>query len=88
MRIPCPFCGDRAHAEFAYLGDATVKRPEGEGADIGGRTVAAVYFRENPAGPLTELWYHRGGCRSWLNVTRDTRTHAILTVSMTRDADA
>ena len=27
MLIPCPFCGPREHAEFAYGGDATVRRP-------------------------------------------------------------
>jgi sarcosine oxidase subunit delta len=25
-----------------------------------------------------ELWYHGGGCRSWLVVTRHTRTHDII----------
>jgi methylglutamate dehydrogenase subunit B len=28
MRIPCPFCGDRDSSEFAYLGDATLTRPD------------------------------------------------------------
>jgi sarcosine oxidase subunit delta len=37
-----------------------------------------VYFRDNPAGPLDELWFHGAGCRSWLHVLRDTRTHDIL----------
>ena len=27
MLIPCPWCGERAHTEFAYGGDATVRRP-------------------------------------------------------------
>ena len=36
-----------------------------------------VYLRDNPAGPHRELWYHAGGCRAWLIVGRDTRTHAI-----------
>jgi sarcosine oxidase subunit delta len=27
-----------------------------------------------------ELWYHGFGCRSWLRVKRDTRTHEILGV--------
>jgi heterotetrameric sarcosine oxidase delta subunit len=37
-----------------------------------------VYFRDNPAGPLDELWYHGAGCRSWFHVLRNTRTHEIL----------
>ncbi len=28
-------------------------------------------------GTIQELWYHASGCRSWLTVTRDTRTHAV-----------
>lgn len=27
MLIPCPWCGERTHTEFAYGGDATVRRP-------------------------------------------------------------
>ena len=40
-----------------------------------------VYLRDNPAGLHQELWYHGGGCRSWLVVTRDTRTHDINDVT-------
>ena len=44
-----------------------------------------VYLRDNPAGTIRELWYHASGCRSWLVVTRDTRTHAIESVEPARD---
>jgi sarcosine oxidase subunit delta len=77
VRIPCPFCGERDLTEFSYLGDAGCPRPEpadGEGAQ---RFVEAVYLRDNPAGPHVELWFHAAGCRTWLRVTRDTRTHEI-----------
>ena len=33
-------------------------------------------------GPATELWQHVLGCRSWLVVSRDTRTHAVLAVRL------
>ena len=46
----------------------------------------AVYLRDNPAGPHEELWYHRSGCRSWLRVTRNTRTHEILAVAFAKEA--
>ncbi len=36
-----------------------------------------VYLRPNPDGPLREYWYHASGCRNWLIVARDTRTHEI-----------
>ena len=75
MRIPCPFCGSRDSSEFSYRSDATPIRP----AD--GAPVAAfhdyVYLRDNPAGTIREHWYHASGCRTWLVVERDTRTHEI-----------
>ena len=33
MRIPCPHCGERDHAEFTYAGDATVRRPAPDEGD-------------------------------------------------------
>ena len=86
MRIECPFCGERDVSEFAYLGDASFHRPSPEAADAADRFYEAVYLRDNPAGPHQELWYHANGCLSWLRVTRDTRTHAILAVQLAREA--
>ncbi len=88
MRIRCPFCGDRDHAEFAYLGDAGPTRPQASGP--GGVPESAqfidyVYMRTNPAGVLQEYWQHVGGCRTWLVVKRDITTHAIEAVSIARD---
>jgi heterotetrameric sarcosine oxidase delta subunit len=77
MRIPCLFCGERDVREFAYLGDATVTRPDPAAANAEPLFLAYVYLRDNPAGPHRELWYHAQGCRSWLRVERDTRTHRI-----------
>jgi len=42
--------------------------------------------RPNPAGAHRELWHHSFGCRSWLIVTRDTRTHEVLKTEPARDA--
>jgi sarcosine oxidase subunit delta len=75
MRIPCPYCGDRDVHEFVYRGDASLTRPATGASDEA--FVDYVYMRENPAGPLREHWYHAQGCRNWLVVTRDTRTHHI-----------
>jgi methylglutamate dehydrogenase subunit B len=77
MRIHCPFCGERDLCEFSYLGDATVQRP-----DSVEKFYEAVYLRDNLAGRHSELWYHTFGCRGWLRVTRDTRTHAIFAVEL------
>jgi sarcosine oxidase subunit delta len=77
MRIPCPYCGDRDAHEFAYLGDAAVKRPDPGAPGAAEAFFDYVYVRDNPAGPHRELWYHAAGCHSWIVVTCDTRTHAI-----------
>ena len=76
LLIPCPWCGPRAQAEFTYGGDATVKRPAPDAPERA--WVEFVYLRDNPAGSHDELWHHSAGCRQWLCVRRDTRTHEIL----------
>lgn len=38
---------------------------------------ARVYLPENPEGPQQERWFHAMGCRTWMTVTRDTRTNEI-----------
>ncbi len=82
MRIPCPFCDPRGNEEFTYLGDATVRRPDPSGAGASQAFHDYVYLRDNPSGLHQELWYHGGGCRSWLVVTRNTRTHDISDVKL------
>lgn len=76
LLIPCPWCGPRAQVEFAYGGDATVRRPPGDAPESAWS--AYVYLRANPCGPHDELWYHAAGCRGWFKVRRDTATHEIL----------
>ncbi len=79
MLIPCPWCGPRSQLEFTYGGDATLRRPAADAPEAA--WAEYVYLRENPCGPHDELWYHGAGCRSWLRVRRDTRTHEILASS-------
>jgi methylglutamate dehydrogenase subunit B len=86
MRIPCPYCGERDIAEFVYRGDASPTRPD----DSAGESdfFQYVYLRDNPAGAIREHWYHVSGCRGWIVVDRDTRTHdirgAVLALELTR----
>jgi len=78
MRISCPYCGLRDAREFTYRGDAAPVRPD---SDSAADFHDYVFLRDNPAGVMDELWQHTGGCRSWLVVTRDTRSHDILAVA-------
>ena len=82
MLIPCPFCGARDLAEFVYLGDATLERPDPSSPNAERAFHDYVYLRDNPAGPHREFWHHVSGCRSWLIVTRDTRTHETLAAEL------
>ena len=85
MLIACPFCGPRAHSEFAYERTLDAVLPleasPGEAARI-------LYERENPKGPSAELWRHTYGCRSWMRVERDTATHEIDAVTPWPEAGA
>ncbi len=77
LEIPCPWCGLRAHTEFTYMGDATVKRPA-DGPEASDQDwYEFVYVRQNPKGPHEELWHHTNGCRAVFKVSRDTATHEI-----------
>ncbi|MBA3325354.1 MAG: sarcosine oxidase subunit delta [Rhodobacteraceae bacterium] len=85
MRLTCPLCGTRDLREFTYLGSAKLlARPaadaEPEAFDD------YLHIRDNPAGPNAELWLHEMGCRAWLRVVRDTRTHEILETGLAREA--
>ena len=79
LLITCPHCGPRSQIEFTYGGDASVQRPAADAGE--GAWFAYVYLRDNPKGPHDELWLHSAGCRTWLKVRRDTRTHDILATS-------
>ncbi|MCP5156050.1 MAG: sarcosine oxidase subunit delta [Ectothiorhodospiraceae bacterium] len=75
LRIPCPFCGPRDHAEFSYEGDATVAYPPLDASRED--WFEAVFLRANPCGAHREMWHHVQGCRAFVVVERDTLTHEI-----------
>ena len=86
MIINHPLLGPRDAQEFVYLGDAAlIDRPDGMDENALDRFDDYLHPRDNPAGVHRELWYHEQGDRSWLVVTRDTLTHAILKVELARD---
>jgi len=83
LRIPCPFCGFRDHSEFSYGGDASVEYPALDAPES--EWVEAVFQRENLDGVQFETWQHIQGCRMWIVVERDTRTHVIHSVRPAHD---
>jgi heterotetrameric sarcosine oxidase delta subunit len=84
MLIKCPFCGERPHAEFVYGGDAGVRRPAGPAAVSDEAWFDYVYIRNNPRGAHREFWHHALGCDQWIEVSRDTLTHAIAETTPAR----
>ncbi|MBM2576274.1 sarcosine oxidase subunit delta [Jannaschia sp. Os4] len=78
IRLDCPFCGTRDHAEFAYGGDGSVTYPPLDAPT--GAWHDAVFLRDNPKGRVVETWHHLHGCRMWLRVERDTVTHEVFSV--------
>ncbi len=77
MRLTCPFCGERDHAEFTYRGDATATRPAIDNTSVKDHA-AYVFDRKNPDSEHREVWNHTSGCRTHIVVTRDVTTHEIL----------
>jgi sarcosine oxidase subunit delta len=75
LRLACPFCGPRDEIEFRYRGDATLRRPSGNG-DIEA-FAAHVFDRANPDGWHLEWWQHIHGCRSVFRAKRHVLTHEV-----------
>ena len=80
MRLNCPLCGPRDRREFYYSGsDAYLNRPAADAPAQAWDDM--LHLRDNPAGVTKDLWYHEAGCGSWLQVTRNTVTHEILSAT-------
>lgn len=45
-----------------------------------------LHTRANPLGWVTETWYHGSGCRSYLQVRRNTASNEIAEVRALRSA--
>ena len=86
MIINHPHLGPRDASEFTILGDASlINRPDWRASDANDTFYKYQYLRDNPAGLHRELWFHEQGDRSWLVVTRDTITHAVMAVALASD---
>ena len=83
MIINHPHLGPRDASEFTILGDASlINRPDWQAGNADDFFYNYQYLRDNPAGLHHELWFHEQGDRSWLVVTRDTVTHAVIAVAL------
>lgn len=76
QQFPCPWCGLRADREFRYGGDAGKQRPERGVSDADWARYR--FHRANGKGVTRELWLHADGCARWVEIERDTVTHAVL----------
>lgn len=79
LLIPCPHCGPRDEAEFDHGGPVR-KLPALDGAAGAAEWHRALHLPQVAAGPLCELWFHRSGCETWVQMTRDPATHQITGV--------
>ena len=77
LLIPCPWCGPRNECEFAYGGEAHIRRPKEPDKLSDAEWADYLFMRTNPKGPFRERWIHTHGCGRWFNVFRDTVTHDI-----------
>ena len=85
MRIPCPFCGLRDAAEFAYEGPVMDWPALSAAPDA---WVEAAFLRDQPRGETRELWRHLHGCGCHIEILRNTVTHEIRETAFTDAADA
>ena len=84
MRLTCPLCGPRDRREFYYCGAEDYLHRPAPDAPIEAWD-DHLHLRTNLAGVIKDLWYHEGGCASWLLVTRNTITHEVLSVERVAD---
>jgi heterotetrameric sarcosine oxidase delta subunit len=73
--IPCPHCGARSVYEFRFGGEVKT-RPEPAASEDA--WFEYTYVKANLDGVQTEWWYHRSGCRQWLQAVRNTKTNQVL----------
>ena len=73
--LRCPNCGDRSVYEFRFGGEIK-QRPSLDASQT--EWTDYRYYRDNAAGIQREWWFHRAGCRQWLQAVRNTVTNEVL----------
>jgi heterotetrameric sarcosine oxidase delta subunit len=73
--LPCPNCGNRSVYEFRFGGEAK----QTPAADAPASEWQNYRFNQvNTAGVQIEWWFHRSGCRQWLQAVRNTISNEVL----------
>ena len=75
FQLRCPHCGDRSVYEFRFGGEVK-QRPAKDAPQVA--WVDYTYMKANEAGVQKEWWYHRSGCRQWMQAVRNTVTNEVL----------
>jgi heterotetrameric sarcosine oxidase delta subunit len=73
--IPCPHCGKRSVYEFRFGGEVKQRPAAGSSDEV---WLDYTYTNVNAAGVQREWWYHRAGCREWLQAVRNTVTNEVI----------
>ena len=73
--IPCPNCGSRSVYEYRFGGEVK-QRPKVDAS--AGDWQSYSYNKVNRAGEQTEWWFHRSGCREWIQARRNTLSNEVL----------
>lgn len=79
LLIRCPYTGEeRPEIEFAYAGQAHVRRPADPSRTSDAEWADFLFFRDNHRGLHFERWYHVHGTGRYFNAVRDTVTDKII----------
>lgn len=75
FQLRCPHCGNRSVYEFLFGGEVK-QRPAPDAPEEAWTHYR--YTKANEAGLQKEWWYHRSGCRQWMQAVRNTITNEVL----------
>jgi heterotetrameric sarcosine oxidase delta subunit len=63
--------------EYRFGGEVKARPPLGATGD---QWQSYTYTKANKAGEQTEWWFHRSGCREWMQARRNTVSNEVLKV--------
>lgn len=72
--LRCPHCGERSVYEFRFGGEVSA-RPAPSASEE--EWTRYLFAKANKAGEQIEWWFHRSGCRQWLQAERNTVNNQV-----------